>query len=172
MSVGEDPALYRPGVGAMLINDEGRVFVGQRIDMTEEAWQMPQGGIEPGEAPRLAVLRELAEEIGTDRADILVESPVWRCYALPTELAGRMWGGRFIGQRMKWFLLAFTGTDADIRPDRVAQPEFRAWQWVDPRRLSSLIVPFKKRLYETVVAEFLPLIEARHAHMAAPPTKP
>src|SRR5215813_11823811 len=105
---------YRPGVGLMLFNSAGRIFVARRIDMPSEAWQMPQGGIDKGEDPRRAALRELAEEIGTDRAEIVAESPDWRPYDLPTELMGMLWGGRYRGQTQKWFLLRFTGKDNDI----------------------------------------------------------
>src|SRR5438270_12743007 len=102
----------------MLLNPEGLVFVGRRIDMPAglAAWQMPQGGIDPGETPRQAAMRELAEEIGTDKAEILAESRFWHHYDLPREVSGRMWGGRYRGQRQKWFALRFTGCDADIAP--------------------------------------------------------
>ena len=156
-----DDRLYRPGVGAMLIDARGWVLVGRRIDTREEAWQMPQGGIDPGEEPCAAVLRELEEEIGTADAEIVAESGRWRHYDLPAPLAGRMWKGRFRGQRMKWFLLAFTGRESDIRPDRVPRPEFQAWKWAPLDDLPAMIVPFKRPLYEDVVAEFGPLVRAR-----------
>jgi len=143
---------YRPGVGIMLLNHAGDVFVARRIDMKEEAWQMPQGGIDPGEAPRAAALRELKEEIGTDKAVILGESAGWLYYDLPAELHGRVWGGRYRGQRQKWFAMRFTGTDADI--DLATEhPEFNAWRWVAPPRLPELIIPFKRQLYCEVLAE-------------------
>jgi len=150
-------AAYRPGVGLMLINRTGQVFVGRRIDMAEEAWQMPQGGIDAGETPRQAALRELAEEVGTDKAEIVAESASWLRYDLPPDLAARMWGGRHRGQRQKWFALRFTGEDRDIALDG-AHPEFRAWRWVAPEELERLIVPFKRRVYRKVVAEFAPVI--------------
>jgi putative (di)nucleoside polyphosphate hydrolase len=145
---------YRRGVGIMLLNPPGAVFVGRRIDMpVTPAWQMPQGGIDPGETPRQAALRELKEEIGTDQAEILGETRDWLTYDLSDELAGNVWGGRFRGQRQKWFAMRFTGSDADI--DLVTQhPEFDAWQWVVPARLPDLIVPFKRQLYLDVLAEF------------------
>src|SRR4029077_17912507 len=117
--------LYRPGVGIMLINGDGLVFVGRRIDMPAgpAAWQMPQGGIDPGETPRQAALRELKEEVGTDKAEILAESAVWHHYDLPPEIAGRMWRGRYRGQRQKLFAMRFTGSDADIDP-ATEHPEF------------------------------------------------
>jgi putative (di)nucleoside polyphosphate hydrolase len=149
-------ALYRPAVGIMLLNHEGRVFVGRRIDMPAglAAWQMPQGGIDPGETPREAALRELEEEVGTAQAEILSESRAWLHYEVPVEIAGRMWGGRYRGQRQKWFAMRFTGDDADIDPAATVHPEFDAWQWVPPERLPELIVPFKRQLYLDVLAEF------------------
>src|SRR5437867_4331028 len=111
-------ALYRPAVGIMLLNRAGLVFVGRRIDMPAglAAWQMPQGGIDEGEEPRQAALRELHEEVGTDRAEILGESRGWLYYDVPAEIAGGLWGGRYRGQRQKWFAMRFTGSDADIDP--------------------------------------------------------
>jgi len=146
---------YRPAVGIMLLNRDGLVFVGRRIDMPERlaAWQMPQGGIDPGETPRQAALRELGEEVGTDRAEILAESRAWLRYDLPAEIAGRMWGGRFRGQRQKWFAMRFTGHDADI-DIATEHPEFDAWRWAAPAELPELIVPFKRPLYCDVIADF------------------
>ena len=151
---------YRAGVGILLLSGEGKVFVGRRIDMPQglAPWQMPQGGIDPGETPRQAALRELQEEIGTDKADILAESQVWRHYDVPPEVAGRMWGGRFRGQRQKWFAMRFTGTDADIDP-ATEHPEFDAWQWVVPDRLPELIVPFKRAIYTDLLIEFRALLQ-------------
>jgi putative (di)nucleoside polyphosphate hydrolase len=138
----------------MLIDARGLIFVGRRIDMPlEPAWQMPQGGIDPGESPREAALRELAEEAGTDKAEILAESREWRRYELPGELAGRLWGGRYRGQEQKWFAMRFKGVDSDI-DIATAHPEFDAWQWVPPDRLTGLIVPFKRPLYREILAEF------------------
>jgi putative (di)nucleoside polyphosphate hydrolase len=147
-------SFYRLGVGIMLLNDSGKVFVGRRIDMPAglAAWQMPQGGIDPGETPRQAALRELKEEVGTDKAEILAESAVWHHYDLPPEIAGRMWRGRYRGQRQKWFAMRFTGSDADIDP-ATEHPEFDAWEWVSPDRLPELIVPFKRQIYLDVLAE-------------------
>ena len=149
-------ALYRPAVGIMLLNREGRVFVGRRIDMPAglAAWQMPQGGIDPGESPREAALRELEEEVGTARAEVLAETAGWLHYDVPAAIAGRMWGGRYRGQRQKWFAMRFTGEDADIDPAAAEHPEFDAWEWVAPERLPELIVPFKRQLYLDVLAEF------------------
>jgi putative (di)nucleoside polyphosphate hydrolase len=146
---------YRPAVGIMLLNHDGRVFVGRRIDMPAglAAWQMPQGGIDPGETPRQAAFRELKEEVGTDKAEILAETEGWLHYDLPSDIALRMWSGRWRGQRQKWFLMRFTGEDADINP-ATEHPEFDAWEWVEPQRLPDLIVPFKRPLYRDVLAEF------------------
>lgn len=147
---------YRPGVGVLLINGEGRVFVGRRKDMPAgmAAWQMPQGGIDPGETPRQAALRELREEVGTDRADIIAETSGWLHYELPAELRATAWGGRYRGQRQKWFAMRFAGQDSDIDPAAAEEPEFDAWQWIAPERLPGLIVPFKRRLYLDVLEEF------------------
>jgi putative (di)nucleoside polyphosphate hydrolase len=149
-------ALYRPAVGIMLINRAGNIFVGRRIDMPAglAAWQMPQGGIDAGETPRQAALRELKEEVGTDRAEILAENRTWLHYDLPPEIAGAMWAGRYRGQRQKWFAMRFTGEDADIDPAATEHPEFDAWEWVAAQRLPELIVPFKRQLYLDVLAEF------------------
>ena len=135
----------------------GRVFVGERLD-TPGAWQMPQGGIDPGESPAEAGMREMLEEIGTDRAFLLQESRVWRAYDLPPEIARRKWGGRFKGQTQRWLALRFVGADADIRLDR-DHAEFAAWRWVAPATLPELVVPFKREVYRRVADEFRPLWE-------------
>lgn len=149
---------YRPAVGIMLLNHDGLAFIGRRIDMPAglAAWQMPQGGIDPGETPRQAAVRELKEEVGTDKAEILAESREWLHYDVPEALwaqFGGMWGGRYRGQRQKWFLMRLTGEDRDINP-ATEHPEFDAWEWVAPARLPDLIVPFKRQLYRDVLAEF------------------
>jgi putative (di)nucleoside polyphosphate hydrolase len=150
-----DLPFYRPAVGIMLLNPAGLAFIGRRIDMPAglAAWQMPQGGIDPGETLRQAAFRELKEEVGTDKAEILAETRGWLHYDLPTDIASRMWSGRWRGQRQKWFLMRFTGEDADINP-ATEHPEFDAWEWVEPRRLPELIVPFKRPLYCDLLAEF------------------
>ena len=150
-----DLPFYRPAVGIMLLNPAGLAFIGRRIDMPAglAAWQMPQGGIDPGETPHQAAFRELKEEVGTDKAEILAETRGWLHYDLPSDIASRMWSGRWRGQRQKWFLMRFTGEDSDINP-ATEHPEFDAWEWVEPRRLPELIVPFKRQLYCDLLAEF------------------
>jgi putative (di)nucleoside polyphosphate hydrolase len=147
---------YRRGVGLMLLDRRKLVFAGRRID-TPGAWQMPQGGIDEGETPRQAARRELAEEIGTDNAEILAESREWLRYELPPDRRAKVWGGRYRGQEQKWFALRFLGADSDI--DLAAhQPEFDAWQWLPPADLLRQIVPFKRALYEAVLREFAALL--------------
>jgi putative (di)nucleoside polyphosphate hydrolase len=153
---GGNGSAYRPCVGLALFNRQGLVFAAQRIDTPGEAWQMPQGGIDRGESPRHAALRELKEEIGTDKAEFLAEIGDWLCYDLPTDLAGRAWRGRFKGQRQKWFALGFTGTDADI-DIATAHPEFKAWRWMTLDAVATAIVAFKRPIYERVAQEFAPL---------------
>lgn len=154
-----DDRPYRPGVGIMLINDKRCVFVGRRNDMDGDHWQMPQGGIDEGEEPRMAALRELREEIGTDKAEILAESHGWLAYDLPPALSRTAWKGRYRGQRQKWFAARFLGRDSDI--DLATEhPEFEAWQWIEATDLPRLIVPFKRKLYVDVMAEFSALLSA------------
>lgn len=139
----------------MLLNRRGEIFVARRIDMPKPAgWQMPQGGIDPGETPLQAALRELKEEIGTDKAEVLAESREWLKYDLPAELdPGKHWGGAYRGQRLKWFVMRFLGVDGDIDV-ATEHPEFDAWQWVAAARLPALIVPFKRQLYIDLLVEF------------------
>jgi putative (di)nucleoside polyphosphate hydrolase len=145
---------YRPGVGIMLMNGQGLIFVAQRIDTEVEAWQMPQGGIDSREDPRRAALRELAEETGTTAAEILAETPDWLTYDLPKDLRRRVWKGRYRGQRQKWFLMRFLGSDSDIDLEAHDHPEFSVWRWAPAEDLPRLIVPFKRALYQAVVDAF------------------
>ena len=139
----------------MLLNREGKVFVGARIDNTDEAWQMPQGGIDEGEEPWQTALRELEEETGI--APRLVERiaacPERMKYDLPPELRGKLWGGKYAGQDQDWFLARFLGRDSDINI-RTKHPEFREWKWIEPRQLPDVIVPFKRDLYRRLLQEF------------------
>ena len=152
---------YRPCVGVMLMNREGNVFVGQRIDSTLEAWQMPQGGIDPGEDAFQAAIRELGEETGIapDLVELVAEAPDWLTYDLPPELVGKVWKGKYRGQRQRWFLFRFLGQDADVKI-ATAHPEFRAWRWMEPGDLAEAIVPFKRALYEEVLTAFRPQLGA------------
>ncbi len=157
---------YRPCVGIMLLNGRGEVFVGKRIDQTVEGWQMPQGGIDAGENPRGAVMRELKEEIGTDKAEIIGEMDNWLTYDLPPHLIGVAFHGRFKGQRQKWFALRFLGRDSDI--DLAAhEPEFAEWKWVSMAALPQLIVPFKRDTYKAVIAAFRELAPGGGLHEQA-----
>ncbi len=144
---------YRPCVGILLLNHENKIFVGKRIDTVIEAWQMPQGGIDAGEDPKVTALRELKEEVGTDNAEIIAESKNWLSYDLPEHLIGVAWKGRYRGQRMKWFAMRFLGDDADINLTH-HHPEFSEWRWQTPAEIMRLIVPFKRDLYEKILTEF------------------
>lgn len=146
---------YRQGVGLVLLNPAGLAFVARRLD-TADAWQFPQGGIDDGENPEQAVLREMKEEIGTDRATILARTADGIAYDLPPEMADRCWKGKYRGQSQVWFCARFTGRDDEI--DLATEhPEFDAWRWVALAEVPDLIVPFKRAMYQRVVAEFLPL---------------
>ncbi|WP_179504660.1 MULTISPECIES: RNA pyrophosphohydrolase [unclassified Sphingomonas] len=152
---------YRPCVGLMIVNPQGRVFVGKRIDNKEgDAWQMPQGGIDEGEELVPAALRELHEETGltADHVTVLAQSREEHFYDLPPELVGKLWHGRYRGQRQSWLLLRFNGQDSDVVLDAHDPAEFCEWKWVDPEQLPDLIVPFKRRVYRQVVDEFRALI--------------
>ena len=150
---------YRDNVGAVLFNAAGLVLVARRADMPNAegapgGWQLPQGGMDAGEDPAIAVFRELEEEVGTARAEILAEHPDWLTYDLPDHLIGKALGGKYRGQRQKWFALRFTGVDADIRLDLDPHPEFDAWRWARLAELPSLAVAFKRVIYERLARDF------------------
>ena len=166
---------YRPGVGVMLLNREGRVFVGRRKSEAGPehvsngyAWQMPQGGIDPGEDPYRAALRELHEETNVRSVTFLAEAPEWYSYDLPSLVAGRAWKGRYRGQIQKWFAFRFEGDDSEIDIRRPGggqhKPEFDEWRWEEMRRLTELIIPFKRAVYDRVVAAFRHLDPAASNH--------
>jgi putative (di)nucleoside polyphosphate hydrolase len=156
ISTPRDPCRYRQGVGVVLLNKRGEVFVACRRDV-DDAWQMPQGGIDPGESPCQAALRELKEEIGTNDVEVIAESQGWIYYDVPVELATRAWAGRWRGQRQKWFVMLFNGADGDINL-ATAHPEFNEWRWAARSELAGLVVSFKRDLYRSVLAEFDPVL--------------
>jgi len=158
-----DVLQYRPCVGVMLVNGEGKVFVGKRIDNKEgDRWQMPQGGVDDGEDLDAAMLRELAEETGAkpEHLQTIARLPEELFYDLPPELQGKLWGGKYKGQRQSWYLVRFTGRDADIHLDAWDHPEFCEFKWVEPDLLPELIVPFKREVYRTVVEGFRDQLDA------------
>jgi putative (di)nucleoside polyphosphate hydrolase len=152
---------YRPCAGVMLVNRAGKVFVGQRVDTTLEAWQMPQGGIDPGEDAYTAAIRELGEETGVapEHVALIAEAPGEFLYDLPEDMIGKVWKGKWRGQRQRWFLFRFLSEDRDI-DIATEHREFRAWRWSDPADLPTMIVPFKRALYEDVLAAFAPHLAA------------
>lgn len=156
MTKKENEALpYRRNVGVVLINAEGQIFAGQRIDNPGPAWQMPQGGIDKGEKPKEAALRELGEETGIrpDLVEKIAKTEDWVTYDLPEELLGKIWGGKYRGQKQKWFLFRFLGQDGDVNI-ATEHPEFSVWQWMGHEELLAQIVPFKRAVYEEVFTAF------------------
>ncbi len=162
------PEKYRPCAGIFLLNHRGQVFAGRRNDvdtddiigrLIDKPWQLPQGGIDPGETPAEAVMREMREEVGTDNALILSESRQWHCYDLPVEIAQMKWSGKYRGQAQKWFALRFDGADSEINI-ATAHPEFDAWKWVNIEEVCELVVAFKRDVYARIVDEFRPHVTA------------
>ena len=149
---------YRPCVGIFLLNNDGLVFAGRRIDSRAEAWQMPQGGIDAGESPLQACMREMREEIGTNTAELVSQHNEWLYYDIPLPLADRLWQGRYKGQKQKWMALRFTGDDSDINI-ATEEPEFCEWKWLSPHDLVDLAVPFKRDVYQNVLAVFAPYLK-------------
>jgi putative (di)nucleoside polyphosphate hydrolase len=149
---------YRPCVGIFLLNNDGLVFAGRRIDSRAEAWQMPQGGIDAGESPLQACMREMREEIGTNTAELISQHDDWLYYDIPLPLADRLWQGRYKGQKQKWMALRFTGDDSDINI-ATEEPEFCEWKWLSPHDLVDLAVPFKRDVYQNVLAAFAPYLK-------------
>ena len=149
---------YRPCVGIFLLNNGGLVFAGRRIDSRAEAWQMPQGGIDAGESPLQACMREMREEIGTNTAELVSQHDDWLYYDIPLPLADRLWQGRYKGQKQKWMALRFTGDDSDINI-ATEEPEFCEWKWLSPHDLVDLAVPFKRDVYQNVLAAFAPYLK-------------
>ena len=154
-----DKLPYRPCVGVMVLNAAGEVFVGQRMDRDTDAWQMPQGGVDKGEDPEEAALRELEEETGIARDLVRIEAQTegWLPYDLPHDLVPNIWKGRFRGQEQKWFLLRFTGTDDQVNI-QTEIPEFSSWRWLPPAQMLDGIVPFKRAVYARVIEEFKPYL--------------
>ncbi|MEQ1889860.1 MAG: RNA pyrophosphohydrolase [Alphaproteobacteria bacterium] len=161
------PDKYRPCAGIFLLNRCGQVFAGRRNDvdtdevigrLIDKPWQLPQGGIDPGETPGVAVMRELQEEVGTGNATVLAQSRQWHCYDLPREIAQMKWSGKYRGQAQKWFALRFDGADSEINI-ATAHPEFDAWQWVNIEDVCALAVAFKRDVYARIVDEFRPYSE-------------
>lgn len=151
------PPNYRPCAGVVLVNRDGLIFIGERRGLAGDNWQMPQGGIDEGEEPLAAARRELLEETGVDKIDLLAESARWHCYDVPEERRPRYWKDRYVGQCQRWFAFRFTGDDGDVDLD-AHEPEFNLWRWAAPDDVIALAVPFKRDVYRAVIEEFRPLL--------------
>ncbi len=149
---------YRKGVGMMIINQRGEIFIGKRIDTKTQGWQMPQGGINIGETPSRAAFREMEEELGTNKGRIIAESKYWYSYDLPDFLVPKLWDGNYKGQMQKWYLIRFTGSEKDINI-HTPEPEFNNWRWINVEELPKMVIHFKRKLYDSVLEEFKPLIK-------------
>ncbi len=158
MDIGKLP--YRPCVGIFLFNKQAKVFVARRLDAPENAWQMPQGGIDQGEEPKTAALRELAEETSITSVRVIGSTANLLRYDLPLHMVGNIWKGRYRGQEQKWFAMLFTGNEDEIDTEGVAHAEFDDWRWVDADELADQTVPFKRDVYRRVVAELYPFVAA------------
>ena len=150
---------FRPGVGMMIVNKNNKIFVAKRLHSKSNGWQMPQGGIDLGETPSVAALREMKEEIGSDNGEIIAESKHWYSYRIPEFLVPRLWGGQFCGQRQKWFLIRFLGNDSEINLETEHQ-EFEDWKWIDVQQLLDDVIPFKIVLYQRIIKDFSPFLNA------------
>lgn len=144
---------YRVGVGLMILNRAKNIFVAKRVDSKMDVWQMPQGGMHVGETPSTAAMREMREEIGCNNASIVAESKKWYCYDIPPNMASKLWSGEYKGQKQKWFLINFEGLDQDINLN-THNPEFSQWKWVPQDQLIRITIPFKKKLYYSILEEF------------------
>lgn len=162
---------YRLGVGVLLLNKSDEVLLGLRKDsITGTSWQMPQGGMNDGETPLEAALRELDEEIGTVNVEFVAESEDWYSYEIPHAIASKLWEGKYIGQKQKWFLMRFLGTDSEINVN-THDPEFSDWKWSDLNSVEGYAVDFKKTLYKTVIAEFGHIITTHNSTKNATGTR-
>ena len=144
---------YRVGVGLMILNRSGYVFVAKRVDSKLDFWQMPQGGMLLGETPSEAAMREMKEEIGSNNCSIICESKKWYCYDIPKNMIAKLWHGKYKGQKQKWFLINFEGVDQEIDLN-TSNPEFSEWMWVDTDNLVKMTIPFKRKLYYSILEEF------------------
>ncbi len=149
---------FRQGIGMVILNKDNKIFVGQRIDSKLKIWQMPQGGILTGETPSKALFREMKEELGSNKAEIIAESKKWYSYHIPDFLISKLWNGQYKGQKQKWFLLKFYGEDDEIKI-QTEEPEFKEWKWVNKESLFKIAAPFKQKLYKEVIAEFGPFLK-------------